>query len=101
MNDNSGNRNGRIEVLKKREAEIRAKIAEERVRQQRREWKEYDRLKNIVGGALLAMAAEDQAFALHLKERLQKAVVVESDHSSRGSGQAASRIARFTSQSAV
>lgn len=76
---NGSNGNGRIEVLKKREAEIRAKIAEERVRQQRREWKEYDRLKNIVGGALLAMAAEDQAFALHLKERLQKAVVVESE----------------------
>ena len=78
-NNAGSNGNGRIEVLKKREAEIRAKIAEERVRQQRREWKEYDRLKNIVGGALLAMAAEDQAFALHLKERLQKAVVVESE----------------------
>jgi len=79
MNDGNGNRNGRIELLRKREAEIRAAIAAETVKRKKREFKEFDRLKNIVGGALLAMAAEDQAFALHLKERLQKAVVVESE----------------------
>jgi hypothetical protein len=78
---NGSNGNGRIEALKKREAEIRARIAEERVRQQRRAEKEYERLKTIVGGALLANAAEDPTFAAHLKERLQKAVVAESEQS--------------------
>jgi hypothetical protein len=54
-------------------------LAAERVKQQKREWREYERLKSIVGGALLASAAEDQTFSLHLKERLQKAAIVESE----------------------
>jgi len=76
---NEANGNGRIELLRKREAQIRAAIAAETVRRKKREWKEYERLKNIVGGALLAMAAEDPTFASHLRERLQKAVVVEGE----------------------
>jgi hypothetical protein len=75
MNDG----NGRIELLRKREAEIRAAIAAETVKRKKREFKEFERLKNIVGGALLANAAEDPVFAAHLKERLQKAVVAESE----------------------
>jgi hypothetical protein len=71
--------NERIELLKKREAEIRAAIAAETVKRKKREFKEFERLKNIVGGALLANAAEDPVFAAHLKERLQKAVVVEGE----------------------
>jgi len=79
MNDGNGNRNGRIELLRKREAEIRAAIAAETVKRKRREFKELERLKNVIGGALLATAAEDPAFAVHLKERLQKAALVESE----------------------
>lgn len=79
MNDSNGNRNGRIELLRKREAEIRAAIAAETVKRKRREFKELERLKNVIGGALLATAAEDPAFAVHLKERLQKAALVESE----------------------
>lgn len=77
--NNEHNGNGRIELLKKREAEIRAAIAVETVKRKKREFKEFERLKNIVGGALLANAAEDPVFAAHLKERLQKAVVVEGE----------------------
>ena len=80
MNDNNnGNRNGRIELLRKRETEIRAAIAVETVKRKKREFKEFERLKNIIGGALLSNAAEDPTFAAHLKERLQKAVVVEGE----------------------
>jgi hypothetical protein len=56
---NGSNSNDRIEFLKKREAEIRARLTEERLKQQKREWREYQRLKDIVGGALLAKSAED------------------------------------------
>ena len=79
MNDGNGNRNGRIELLRKREAEIRAAIAAETVKRKKREFRDLERLKSIIGGALLATAAEDPAFAVHLKERLQKAALVESE----------------------
>jgi hypothetical protein len=75
MDKNGSNGNGRIELLKKREAEIRAALAAETVKRKKREFKEFERLKKIIGGALLANAAEDPTFAAHLKERLQKAVV--------------------------
>jgi hypothetical protein len=70
-----------IERLKEKERQIRAAIAAETVKRKKREWKEYERLKGLIGGALLATAADDQTFALHLKERLQKAAIVESDKS--------------------
>jgi hypothetical protein len=76
---NGHNGTGRIELLRKREAEIRAAIAAETVKRKKRDWKEYERLKSIVGGALLANAAEDPTFAAHLKERLHKTVLAESE----------------------
>jgi hypothetical protein len=77
-NGNS-NGNGRIEVLREKEKQIRAAIAAETVKRKRREFKEFERLKNIIGGALLVTAADDQTFAAHLKERLQKAALVEGE----------------------
>ena len=82
MNDHNktnGTNSGRIAALKERERQIRAAIAAETVKRKKREFKEFERLKNIIGGALLSNAAEDPTFASHLKERLQKAVVVESE----------------------
>lgn len=79
MNDDNGNRNGRIETLRERERQIRAAIAAETVKRKKREFKEFERLKNIIGGALLASAAEDTTFTQHLRERLAKCAVVESD----------------------
>ncbi len=76
---NGNNGNGRIAALKEREKQIRAAIAAETVKRKRREFKEFERLKNIIGGALLSNAAEDPTFALHLKERLEKAAIVESE----------------------
>jgi len=79
MNDGNGNRNGRIELLRKREAEIRAAIAAETVKRKKREFRDLEKLKTVIGGALLCSASEDATFALHLKERLQKAAIVESE----------------------
>jgi hypothetical protein len=75
----NNNGNGRIEALKERERQIRAAIAAETVKRKKREFKEFERLKNIIGGALLSAAAEDTSFAGHLRERLAKCALVESD----------------------
>jgi len=77
--ENGTNGNGRIAALKEKEKQIRAAIAAETVKRKRREFKEFERLKSVIGGALLATAAEDPAFAVHLKERLQKAAIVEGE----------------------
>jgi hypothetical protein len=77
---NGSNTNERIEFLKKREAEIRARLAEERLKQQKREWREYERLKNVVGAALLAHAAENSDFEQMLKGVLKTTpIAAESD----------------------
>jgi len=46
--------NDKIEALRKREAEIRAKIAAEETKRRKREEKEQSRVKLLVGGAFLA-----------------------------------------------
>jgi len=89
MNDtkNGTINSGRIEALREKERQIRAAIAAETVKRKKREFREFERLKNIIGGALLANAVEDAVFSGHLKERLQKAVTAESDRSFlRGKG---------------
>jgi hypothetical protein len=82
MNDTAnGLVTGRIEALREKEKQIRAAIAAETVKRKKHEFKEFERLKNIIGGALLASAAEDAAFAQHLRERLGKCAVVDSEKS--------------------
>jgi hypothetical protein len=70
---------GRIDALREKERQIRAAIAAETVKCRKREFKEFERLKNIIGGAVLASAAEDAAFAHNLRERLAKCAGVESE----------------------
>jgi hypothetical protein len=65
------NGNGRLDALKKREADIRARIAQEKVRQQKRDEKEQDRAEHIVGRAAVAYAASDPKFVEQLKPALQ------------------------------
>ena len=77
--ENNGRNNERIDALRKREAEIRARIAAERVRQQRRAEKEYERLKSVIGGVLLESAAQHPDFELMLKSTLASAALGESD----------------------
>jgi len=66
-------------MLKRRQAEIGEKIAAERVKLQRREWREYERLKTIIGGVLLSSASKHPDFALMLKSALAAAEITESD----------------------
>jgi len=74
MDDNGNNGFGdRVEGLKK------AAIASENLKRKRREWKDFERLKSVVGGALLANAAEHPDFDLLLKDVLRSAAIVESD----------------------
>jgi hypothetical protein len=71
--EGSGNAN-KLEVLRKREAALKAAIAEEQVRQQKRRDKNRARLASIVGVALLEEAARVPDFELLLKQTLKKAV---------------------------
>ena len=70
----------KLDVLRKRKASVEAAIAAEQVKRKRREWKEYERLKSIIGGALLANAVEHPDFDLLLKGVLKGASsIVEGD----------------------
>jgi hypothetical protein len=77
----NGNNNGkgRIEALRERERQIREAIAKETVKRKKREFRDFERLKKIIGGALLGAAETDAAFAGHLKDRLGKCQLPESE----------------------
>jgi len=78
MNDGT-NSNERIEALRKREQAIKAAIAAEQVRRQKRREKDDGRLFSIVGAALVQNAAQSPDFRLMLKQVLQSAALRESD----------------------
>ena len=68
----------RIVLLKARERELRAKIAAEQVRQQKRREKENARLFSIVGQALVESGAKSpETLGLMLKQVLASAVTDE------------------------
>ena len=71
MSSNSGASLNRIEALRKREQALKAAIAQEKVRQQKRDEKDAARLHSIVGRALLENAAKHADFELMLKSILQ------------------------------
>ncbi len=71
--------NGRLEALRKKEAALRAAIATERVRQQKRKEKEDARLFSIVGAALVQNAAKAPDFQLMLKQVLRAADMRDTD----------------------
>jgi hypothetical protein len=49
--DNGANGNGKIEALRKREAAIKAALAAEQVKQQKRKERDNARLASIIGAA--------------------------------------------------
>jgi hypothetical protein len=73
--------NEKLEALRKREAALRAAIATEKVRQQKRHEKENARLFSIVGAALLQNAEQSSDFRLMLKQILQSADLRDTDRS--------------------
>ncbi len=59
--------NEKLEALRKREAALKAAIARELVRQQKRKEKEDARVCSIIGAALVQNAAKHEDFELMLK----------------------------------
>lgn len=79
MANNSGNSNDRIDALLRREAALKAAIAQEKVRRQKRKEKDDARLFSIVGAALVQNAEQAPDFRLMLKQVLQAAELRDSD----------------------
>ena len=78
MNEGT-NGDARIEALRKREQAIKAAIAAEQIRRQKRREKDDARLFAIVGEALVKNAAQSPDFRLMLKQVLQSAALRETD----------------------
>jgi len=64
---------GKLEALRKREAALKAAIAMEKIRQQKRDEKDASRLHSIIGQALVQSAREHSDFELMLKGILKSA----------------------------
>jgi hypothetical protein len=73
MTEANGNAN-KLAALRKREAALKAAIAQEQVRQQKLKEKRHARLAAIIGAALLEEAVRVPDFELLLKQTLKKAV---------------------------
>ena len=71
MTDSAVRTNPKLEALRSRETELKAKIAMEKVRQQKRDEKDSARLCSIIGRVLLENAAKHSDFELLLKGVLQ------------------------------
>jgi hypothetical protein len=71
--------NEKLESLRRKEAALKAAIATEKVRQQKRKEKEDARLFSIVGEVLVKNAAQSPDFQLMLKQVLQSAALRETD----------------------
>ena len=66
--------NGRLDALRKKEVAIRAAIAAEQAKQQKRGAKERRRLAEIVGDALVEQAAKSPELHVMLKQILGSSV---------------------------
>ena len=62
----------RLEQLRRKEAALRAAIAEEKVRQQKRSEKDRARLASIIGECLMADIEVDPKLGLLLEESLKR-----------------------------
>lgn len=73
MTSNNGtNGASRLEQLRKKEAALRAAIAEEKVRQQKQTEKNHARLASVVGECLMADLDVDKNLRLLLEESLKR-----------------------------
>jgi len=80
MQSNSGaNHNGRIDALLRREAALKAAIAAEKVRQQKRKEKNDARVFAIIGEALARYAEQSPDFRLMLKQVLESSALRDVD----------------------
>jgi len=63
----------KLDMLRQRESELRAQIAAEAKLEQRRQWRTLDRLRGILGSALLRIAEQNPDFKLMLIQSIQSA----------------------------
>ncbi len=78
-NSLGGKDSSRIDLLRQREAALKAAIATEKVRQQKRREKEAAREAAVIGEALTGHARQSPDFRLMLKQVLGTAELRESD----------------------
>lgn len=71
MSNGTNGDNGRIELLRQKERDIRAALAAELVKKAKREKREGEKLASIVGRVVCEQAAQDpESFGLMLKQVL-------------------------------
>lgn len=73
LNNSGSSINSKLDALRSREASLKAAIATEKVRQQKRDEKDTARLFSIIGAALVQNAAKHPDFELMLKGVLRTA----------------------------
>jgi len=76
---NANPANAKLEALRRREAALKAAIAQEKVLQERRAAKHNAKLFSVLGEALTHYAAQSPDFKLMLKQVLQSAELRETD----------------------
>jgi hypothetical protein len=76
METNGANGNGRIEFLKQKEREIRARLAAEQVKQQKAKAKLLKREFSDLGATLCAYASQSPEFRSALKQMVAAAITV-------------------------
>lgn len=79
LNAYGGNNGNRIDVLRKREADLRAAIAAEKVKQQKRREKERERLCAIVGAICVRDGEETPEYKAMLIRVIQGADLSDAD----------------------
>src|SRR5271157_4519818 len=74
------NGNGKIEALRKREAAIKAALAAEQVKQQKRKERDNARLASIIGAALIEVCAKQpESVGVMVKQILAASSLRETD----------------------
>ena len=73
------NGGGKLDTLLKKEAALRAAIAAEKVRRQKRAEKEFERLKSIIGGVVVAAAEKDADLKALIRAAMQKAELADGE----------------------
>ena len=69
----------KLDALREREIALRAKIAEEMKRQQRHQWRTFDRLRTIIGGAVVRLGNQNPDFKRMLVQSMQTADLTSSE----------------------
>jgi hypothetical protein len=76
---NGNNGDAKLDTLLKKEAALRAAIAAEKVRRQKRAEKDDARMNSIVGRVAVAEARQDSDLKIRIRAAMQKAELAEAE----------------------